>query len=199
MKDILIVEDSNSERERLEKVFQEAGYSTVVCESVGEAERQIAQESFRLAILDIGLNDRSGSHLFATLKRGGKVSYIIIFTGNPSVHLKQRFLDEGAVDYVVKASHQAKSDQLLARVQELIGEPQQRHPEGVALEAFLGAHVPESSRKLFLDMQNSYPPCKSCGSQSYVVTFAHETQMPPEIRGLVVCSGCGTTMNLDIE
>src|SRR5437016_4051940 len=122
MKDILVVEDGRKERDRLQALFSGAGYSVVACESVGEAEKYLTQEGFRLAILDIGLSDKSGSYLFNTIKRGGRVSYIIIFTGNPSVHLKQRFIDEGAVDYIVKGSPQAKNDLLLNRITEIIGE-----------------------------------------------------------------------------
>jgi len=117
MKDILIVEDGRQERERLEQLFSASGYSVSACESVGEAEKLLQRERYRLAILDIGLNDKSGSYLFSSLKQGDRASYVIIFTGNPSVHLKQRFLAEGAVDYIVKASLQAQNDNLLRRAQ----------------------------------------------------------------------------------
>ena len=39
MKDILIVEDGKQERERLEKLFLDGGYSVLACSSVGEAEK----------------------------------------------------------------------------------------------------------------------------------------------------------------
>jgi len=199
MKDILIVEDGRPERERLVKLFTEVGYSVVGCESVGEAEKSLQKDQFRLAILDIGLSDKSGSYLFNTIKRGGRVNQIIIFTGNPSVHLKQRFIDEGAVDYIVKASPQAQNDSFLSRIKEVIGEPQGASPDGLDLEDFLNKYVPETSRQLFLDMDNSYPSCKECGSDSYVVSFSHQTQMPPEISGLVVCGSCGKPMDPEIE
>ena len=92
MKDILVVEDGPQERERLERLFQNSGYSVQTCATVGEAERCLQTESYRVAILDIGLSDKSGSYLFNLLKRAGRSSYVVIFTGNPSVHLKQRFL-----------------------------------------------------------------------------------------------------------
>lgn len=199
MKDILVVEDGLKERERLEKLFSQDGYSVVACESVSAAESCLQSEEFRLAILDIGLSDKSGSYLFDTIKRLGKVSYILIFTGNPSMHLKQRFLDEGAVDYIVKGSPAAQNDALLARVKEIIGTAQRAVGVGIELEHFLEKFVPETSKQLFLDMDNSFPKCRSCGAKSYIVSFSHKPQLPPEISGLVICSGCGTAMDPEVS
>lgn len=199
MKDILIVEDGRQERERLETLFVDAGYTVTACESVGDAESALEGDQFRMAILDIGLNDKSGSYLFNSLKQNDSVSYIIIFTGNPSVHLKQRFLDEGAIDYVVKASPQASNDQLLNRVQELLGETSSPG-EGAAvlsLQEFLNL-VPEKSKQLFY-VDGDIPACTSCGANEYVVRFSHQPQMPPEVNGIVVCSGCGEAMDPEIK
>lgn len=199
MKDIIVVEDMADERKRLEQLFKDDGYSVVLCDSAAVAEKHLKHESFRLAILDIGLSDKSGSYLFNDIKRGGRVSYIIIFTGNPSVHLKQRFLDEGAVDYIVKASPQASNDSLLQRVKEIIGSAQKQAHEGIELEEFINRYLAEKSRQLFLDMDNSLPECKTCSGKRYIVTFAHKPQVPPEIQGLVVCSSCGSPMDPDVE
>lgn len=197
MKDILIVEDGIQERERLEQLFTQAGFAVIACETVAEAEEVLQREGFRLAILDIGLNDKSGSYLFNKIKGSSAVSYVMIFTGNPSVHLKQRFLDEGAVDYIVKASSQAGSEQLLARVKDLLGELSTSSPQGMPLDDLLRL-LPEKSRQLFLEMDGSYPECASCGARGYLVTFAHETQMPPDISGRVVCESCGAAMDPEI-
>ena len=116
MKDILIVEDGLHERERLRKLFCEANFSVASAESVGEAEKLLSIEQFRLVILDIGLGDKSGSYLFQSIKRSGQVSFVVILTGNPSIHLKQRFLDEGAAAYIVKASAAAENEALLDRI-----------------------------------------------------------------------------------
>lgn len=199
MKDIIIVEDGRAERERLQKLFQSSGYTVVACESVGEAENSLLHEEFRLAILDIGLSDRSGSYLFNAIKRQKRVSYIVIFTGNPSVHLKQRFTDEGAVDYIVKGSPQAQNEAFLGRVREIIGEPYGQSPAGIDLEEFLGKFISETSRKLFLDMHNSLPECPGCSSRRYVVTFADQAQMPPDITGKVLCAACGREMDPEIK
>jgi DNA-binding response OmpR family regulator len=197
MKDILIVEDGRQERTRLDKLFSDAGYRVVACESVTAAEQVLGRERFRLAVLDIGLGDKSGSLLFNKIQQNGAANYTIIFTGNPSVHLKQRFLDEGAADYIVKASPAARNDSFLSRVQELIGESAAEGPSGMALEDFL-QYVSEKSRQLFLDVDDRLPPCGSCSSREYVVDFGSAAQMPPEVVGSVRCSNCGQEMDPEI-
>lgn len=198
MKDILVVEDGAAERQRLFELFTNAGYSVVACESVGEAERAIAENGFRLAIVDIGLNDRSGSQLFHTIARVGKVQYTIIFTGNPSIHLKERFISEGAVDYIIKGSTQAQNDAFLDRVKELIGVSLGGGTEGVPLQQFLDSFVQPASRAMFLEEDGGFPTCKRCKSNSFVVTFKHEAQVPPNISGLVVCSNCGLPLDPEV-
>lgn len=199
MKDILIVEDGPQERERLVKLFSTEGYVVVGCESVHDAEEALRNDSFRLAILDIGLNDKSGSYLFGTIKRSGRVPYVVIFTGNPSVHLKQRFIEEGAVDYIVKGSPQAHSDSFLNRIREILGAAQAAKVAGIQLEEFLRLHVAEASRKLFLDSDNAIPECSGCRSRNYVVTFSRRPQLPPELIGEVVCAMCGLPMDPKIS
>ena len=198
MKDILIVEDGQGERDRLLNLFKQKGYSVVACATVGEAEHALQIDAFQIALLDIGLSDRSGSYLFNAIKRGGRVSHILIFTGNPSVHLKERFLDEGASDYIVKGSPAAESEQMLRRVEELIGGAQPPAVEGMPLQEFLTRCVGEKSRKLFLEGDGSLPRCGKCHAADYRVTFLQQAQVPPQVQGLVVCAGCGAPMDLEV-
>ena len=198
MKDILIVEDGTQERERLQQLFANAGYAVEACESVGEAETALQSESFRLAVLDIGLNDKSGSYLFNKIKQSQAVSYVLIFTGNPSVHLKQRFLDEGAVDYIVKGSPQAQNDSFLDRVAELLGDLKTSETDGIPLGDLL-AILSDKSRQLFLNADGSVPACAQCSANSYLVSFNHETQVPPDVSGRVVCAQCGAVMDPEIQ
>lgn len=198
MKDLLIVEDGVQERERLQRLFRDAGYAVEACPTVGEAERLLQGESFRAAILDVGLSDKSGSYLFNAVKKSGRVSYVIIFTGNPSVHLKQRFIEEGAVDYIVKGSPQAQNEHLLNRIKEIIGSSQASALSGMPLEEFLSRFVGGSERRLFLDLDNTFPPCKGCGGRSYIVSFSHVTQVPPQIDGRVLCGACAKLLDPEI-
>ncbi|MFN8392108.1 MAG: response regulator [Bdellovibrionota bacterium] len=190
MRDILIIEDGLHERERLKDVFTHAGFAVSTAESAQEAESLLAIESFRLAVLDIGLGDKSGSYLFEVMKRSGRVPYIIILTGNPSTHLKQRFLDEGAVAYIVKASNAAGNEALLDLVRSMLGSSDAKVQSGMPLADFLRLYVEESSRELFLDKDHQLPLCAHCSSADFVVTFNHKTQLPPLVEGKVICAHC---------
>jgi DNA-binding response OmpR family regulator len=198
MRDILIVEDGLHERERLKRLFGAAHYTVDSAETVAEAEKLLAMDQFRLVVLDIGLGDKSGSFLFERLKNLPRVPYVIILTGNPSIHLKQRFLDEGAAAYIVKASPAAGNDSLLATISSLLGSPQFETVTGIPLEDFLRQYISEQSRQLFLDAAMQIPQCKHCGKSSYVVSFLHKTQLPPVIEGRVICTNCSREMDLEI-
>ncbi len=198
MRDILVVEDGLHERERLERLFVEANYSVACAESAEEAEKILGRHQFRLVILDIGLGDKSGSYLFERLRGSAKAPLVIILTGNPSIHLKQRFLDQGAIAYVVKASEGASNEALLEMVTSRLGPSTGRESEGIPLLEFIGSYLGNVSEELFLDGKQEVPPCSECGANTYVVVFDHKTQLPPIVEGKVVCQGCGQPMDLEV-
>lgn len=192
MKDIIIVEDRSSERERLQKLFEGAEYETIACASVAEAQQSFKQGGFRLAILDIGLDDRSGSFLFHEIRTNHSDCEVIIFTGNPSVHLKQRFLQEGAVDYIVKGTHEAQGPSFLARVRSLIGAGGNRRPSGLPLQEFVERCLSRESKPMFRGKEEgSEPRCEKCDADTFTVVFNHENQFPPHVNGIVQCAQCG--------
>lgn len=195
MMDILVVEDGLHERERLKRLFSAASFSVATAESVREAERLLRHDDFRLVVLDVGLGDKSGSYLFELIKRSGKSPYVVVLTGNPSLHLKQRFIEEGAVAYIVKASPQAENDSLLETVQSLLGAGEVQSISGIPLDEFLRQYINPASRELFLDVNNEITSCAGCGANEFLVTFAHKTQLPPLIEGRVICAKCNVEMD----
>lgn len=198
MRDILIIEDGFHERDRLTRLFSSAGYSVRNAESAHEAERLLALEHFRLSILDIGLGDKSGSTLFEMMRREKRVAYIVVLTGNASVHLKQKFLDEGASAYIVKASPAAENESLLDLVNSLLGTAHSSDVQGIALADFLRLYIDATSRELFLDADGSIAPCAHCGTREFIVTFSHKTQLPPLVEGRVVCQQCGLELDPEV-
>jgi DNA-binding response OmpR family regulator len=198
MRDILIVEDGLHERERLQRLFTTARFSVSCAESVHEAEKLLELNQFRMAIIDIGLGDKSGSYLFEQLRRSAKVQFVIILTGNPSIHLKQRFLDQGAVAHIVKASPGAANEALLDTIRSFLGTSEAGVAEGIPLRDFLREYLGESSRELFLDENHEVPRCSHCGSTSYLVTFNHRSQIPPIIEGRVICRDCSHEMDPEV-
>lgn len=190
MRDILVVEDGANERDRLQRLFEASHFSVSVAESAQEAEALLGLGSYRLVVIDIGLGDKSGTYLFELLKRKGSFPYVIVLTGNPSVHLKQRFLDEGAVAYIVKASPAATNDALSDLVHSLLGAPTRSTLRGLPLADFLRDCVVPAAHELFLDEKSAPPTCRGCGAREFVVIFDHKTQLPPLVEGKVICVGC---------
>ena len=195
MRDILIVEDGYSERERLKSLFEGSSFSTVAVESAEEAERMLGAEQFRLVLLDIGLGNKSGSYLFDRIRRLPRMPHVIVLTGNPSIHLKQRFLDEGAAAYVVKASNAAENEPLLEAVQSLLGQGIGLAVQGLPLVEFLKLYVGSTTRELFTDQAGNVIPCHCCGGREFVVNFDYRVQLPPVIEGKVVCTTCRSELD----
>lgn len=198
MSDILVVEDGATERERLRKLFTDAGYKVDVAEDSKTAERILSLKNIRLLLLDVGLSDRSGSHLFSKIRHTYRAPITVILTGNPSVHLKRRFLEEGAAAYILKASFESENEQLLKKVETLLGNADFPSRLGIKLEDFLSSQLREDSRKLFLDLENKISNCQNCGYNDFIVTFDHKTQLPPCVEGLVICSKCGAKMDPEV-
>ena len=199
MGDILIVEDRAQEREALVKCFSKEGFSVQSVRSAGEAEQCLLTEKFRLAVLDIGLGDRSGTHVFDVMIKESRVASIIILTGNPSVHLKQRFLERGADKYIVKGSREAASGALIQTAKSLLEESSVSLINGIDLKSFLLNHLPAESRSFFLDPLGDLPACSSCGENNYIVIFSHKIQLPPLIEGRAECEHCGTVLDPKLE
>jgi DNA-binding response OmpR family regulator len=198
MPDILIVEDGLHERERLIKLFGGAGFTVAAAECAADAERLLTLQQFKLAVLDIGLSDRSGSHLFELIRRSANMTHVIVLTGNPSVHLKQRFIEDGAAAYIVKASPASENEPLLATVKSLIGNAEGGTLRGIPLSDFLQLYLTENSRALFLDATGQVSPCPHCASRNFLVVFDHRTQLPPVVEGRVICSKCLCELNPEI-
>lgn len=196
--DILIVEDSVRERERLQTLFAGLGYKVQSCDSVAEAERLFEKSQVRCAIIDIGLTDRSGSVLFQSLKAAQPQCQVIIFTGNPSPYLKQRFLREGAFAYVVKGSDGANSESFQRLVSEAIGDAAslgKSESYDRSLVDFLRHYIPPSGQSLFYDADGGFPPCTECGSRNYCISFGNDIQIPPTVVGKVLCGQCGAVLD----
>ncbi len=191
MPDILIVEDGLHERERLEKLFTTGGFSVRTAESASIAEDLLSVNKFRLCVLDIGLSDKSGSLLFQTIRRQDPKPLVVILTGNPSIYLKQKFLDEGAVSFILKASPESENENLLASIKSFLGSPETVRHSGIELSEFLKSYVQDSSRELFLNDDLKIVACRSCSKNNFEVIFTHKTQLPPLVEGKVVCADCG--------
>jgi PAS domain S-box-containing protein len=102
---VLLVEDNPGDAALLSYLLPERGSLTleVRCVSrLSEALAQLGEETFDLALLDLGLPDSSGLATFRTLRRQASKLPIIVLTGNHDEQVGLEAIREGAQDYLTK-------------------------------------------------------------------------------------------------
>ena len=101
-KRILIVEDEESIRKLLSKFFDQLGYVTLSVGSAEEAQKQLVEKDFDVAIVDIKLPGMDGIHLLNEIKHVTPDTEVIIITGHASLETSIEAVRIGAYDYLVK-------------------------------------------------------------------------------------------------
>ena len=99
---LLIVEDEETLRESLKRVFQREGYQV---EAVGSAETALElfeEESYDLIVTDIILPGITGIELLKRVKEVHPEQIVIIITAYASLETAVETLRAGAYDYIVK-------------------------------------------------------------------------------------------------
>jgi two-component system alkaline phosphatase synthesis response regulator PhoP len=111
---ILVVEDERNVGLTLVERLRKEGFEVAWATTVEEAELEIKQRRFDLALMDVGLPDGSGFDVAAFLRKTQPSTAVIFLTAFGSAEDKIRGLELGAEDYVVKPFH---LKELLLRVQ----------------------------------------------------------------------------------
>jgi two-component system response regulator PhoP len=114
---LLIVEDDTALRKSLASNLREQGYTVDEAGDANEGEYFADEFAVTLAIIDLGLPDRSGTELIEKLRGDGKKFPILILTARDHWEDKVRSLNAGADDYVVKPFN---LDELSARINALL-------------------------------------------------------------------------------
>ncbi len=114
---LLIVEDDTALRQSLAGSLRAAGFAVDEAATAAEAEYFAAEFAVQLAIVDLGLPDRSGVELVTRLRAGGSEFPILILTARDHWQDKVNGLNAGADDYVVKPFN---LDELKARISALL-------------------------------------------------------------------------------
>jgi two-component system response regulator PhoP len=114
---LLIVEDDTALRKSLASNLREQGYTVDEAGDANEGEYFADEFAVTLAIIDLGLPDRSGTELIEKLRGDGKKFPILILTARDHWEDKVRSLNAGADDYVVKPFN---LDELCARINALL-------------------------------------------------------------------------------
>jgi len=114
---ILLVEDEAPLRETLAARLKREGFA-VDTAADGEEGLYLGREvPFDVAIIDLGLQKKSGMELIQELRGAGQRCPILILTARTSWQDKVQGLKQGADDYLVKPFH---VEELLARVNALV-------------------------------------------------------------------------------
>jgi two-component system, OmpR family, KDP operon response regulator KdpE len=109
---ILVVDDEPQIRRFLRLGLEGHGYKVVEAASADAALKLAVAEQPELVVLDLGLPDREGFEVLATLREWSRVPVLVLSVRNREVE-KVRAFDLGADDYVVKPFGMAE---FLARV-----------------------------------------------------------------------------------
>ncbi len=114
---LLIIEDDDALRQSLAANLRDHGFTVDEAANAAEGEYYAAEFASALAIIDLGLPDRSGVELIADLRKSGRTFPILILTARDHWQDKVDGLNAGADDYVVKPFN---LDELLARINALL-------------------------------------------------------------------------------
>jgi DNA-binding response OmpR family regulator len=114
---ILVVDDDRAILKLITRVLRDESYA-VDTASTGEEARTLALvNEYDGIILDLQLGDRHGFEILQELRRNGKPTPVLLYSGRADTETIVRGLDAGADDYVVKP---VSNEELRARVRTLI-------------------------------------------------------------------------------
>jgi DNA-binding response OmpR family regulator len=114
---ILIVDDDRAILKLIARVLSEESYA-IDKAATGEEARMLALvNEYDGIILDLELGDRHGFEILQELRRNGRRTPVLLYSGRADTESIVRGLDAGADDYVVKP---VSNEELRARVRTLI-------------------------------------------------------------------------------
>ena len=114
---ILIVDDDRAILKLIERVLRDEAYAVDLAASGEDARTLALVNDYDGIILDLQLGDRHGFEILQELRRNGRRTPVLLYSGLSDTESIVRGLDAGADDYVVKP---VSNEELRARVRTLI-------------------------------------------------------------------------------
>jgi DNA-binding response OmpR family regulator len=114
---ILVVDDDRAILKLMERVLRDESYAIDVAASGEEARTLALVNEYDGIVLDLQLGDRHGFEILQELRRKGRRTPVLLYSGQSDTETIVRGLDAGADDYVVKP---VSNEELRARVRTLI-------------------------------------------------------------------------------
>lgn len=113
----LVIEDDVAIGGFIARSLREAGFVVDLAGTAHDAERMVVEQEYAGLVLDLGLPDRDGLELLATLRQQGVSAPVLILSARRSVDDRVRGLEQGGDDYMTKPFAVAE---LTARIRNLI-------------------------------------------------------------------------------
>jgi DNA-binding response OmpR family regulator len=117
---VLLLEDSARLSELLGETLRDAGYGVDVVSTAAAFRAAVADISYDLIIVDLGLPDGDGIELIKELRATGNATPVLVITARVTITERITGLDSGADDYLIKPFNH---DELLARIRALLRRP----------------------------------------------------------------------------
>ncbi|KAA3626502.1 MAG: response regulator transcription factor [Pseudomonadota bacterium] len=114
---ILVIEDETELRELLGRALKRQGFAVDLAANGIDGLHLATEYPIDLAIIDLGLPDRSGMEIVDELRRMERSYPVLILTARSEWQDKVEALEKGADDYVTKPF---RIEELMARVQALL-------------------------------------------------------------------------------
>lgn len=123
---ILLAEDDPLLGDGLRAGLRQLGFQVDWVRNGDAAERELRDQPYAAAVLDLGLPQKDGMEVLAAVRRAGITLPVLVLTARDAVTDRIRGLDVGADDYVVKP---VDLNELAARLRALVrrahGQPQE--------------------------------------------------------------------------
>ncbi len=101
-KNLLVVDDDMIARTTFSSVLRKDGYRVTAVKDGYEAIKAIDEESFDLALVDLGMPGLDGIEVLEKIKIRSPQTRVIIYTGYGSVTIAVEAMRKGAADYLIK-------------------------------------------------------------------------------------------------
>ncbi len=101
-KNLLLVDDDSTFRERLARAMEKKGFQVSQAEGVKKGIEAVKQYSPGFAVIDLRLGDGNGLEVVKEIKKLGSESRVIMLTGYGNIPTAVAAVKDGAIDYLAK-------------------------------------------------------------------------------------------------
>ena len=105
---VLIVDDDDTLRTTLQKIFRKAGYEAETARNGQEAARRLGEKAWDLVLADLKMPRKNGLSLLEEINQRSPETKVIIMTAYGTDETRQQALERGACAYLDKPVSRAE-------------------------------------------------------------------------------------------